>query len=138
MEQIDSLFPDSDDRKAARKQLAQSHFWCDLFAAPAAGLDHCKEALDQVPELVTDLILGSSKSSMRTKLTRVVVAAMVKQAWKPVRELLESSLHIDKSIQALRVLAVLACPALEDHPEVFKQRLDPSGARSCRRRPRNG
>lgn len=75
--------------------------------------------------MVTNLILGSTKSSMRNKLTRDMVTAAVKQAWKPVRELIENSLHLGKTIQFLQVLAVLACPALEDHPEVFKRCLVP-------------
>ncbi len=114
-------------RTPTRKQLAQHHFWCDLFATLAQAIKLFEDALDKVPEWVTDAILTSEHHKKRTLIIRPIVKAAVTKAWGAVEQLIEQSFNHKKARLALQLLAILCCPALENHRTVMQYCVVPVG-----------
>jgi hypothetical protein len=125
LKEIDRQF-DKPTGREVRKELTR-HFWCDLFVSLAQAIALFEHALDKVSDWVTDAILASPHGERRASLTRPLVKAAVKQAWKPVRHAIEHTLNAEKVLLSLRVLSILCCPNLDKHPAVVRYCLIPLG-----------
>ncbi|MGD9525310.1 MAG: hypothetical protein AB7V44_00825 [Pseudonocardia sp.] len=123
---VDALFGPS-KLPDARRQMAD-HFWCDLFAALAEAIEKFNDTLESVPDCVVDIILGSEKQARRSLITHEVVKLAVKKAWSPVEAAIKASFQSEDVLRALRILAVLACPAPEKHIAVRRHCLKPLGS----------
>jgi hypothetical protein len=91
----------------------------------AKAVERFQKALDAVPEVVAQAILGSENQRRRPLVTQEIVKVAVDQAWSPVRQAIEVSLHTDEVLRSLRILAVLACPAPDRHRDVRQFGLRP-------------
>jgi hypothetical protein len=124
--QLDSVF-DGTNAEQAKRQLI-NHFWCDLFVALAQAVDEFNKELNKIPEYVKKLILKSTKQGERSLVTKFAVGFVVDRAWAALTKLpIFNVLPAADILRALRILAMLACPAPEDHQEVREDCIKPLG-----------
>lgn len=124
--QLNDLF-EGENADEAKRQLI-SHFWCDLFVAFARAVDEFNKQLNKVPEYVKELILKSTKQGERSFITKVVVGFAVDKAWAALFKLpIFNVLPVADILRVLRILALLTCPAPEDHEEVREECIKPLG-----------
>ncbi|MFF0572818.1 hypothetical protein [Streptosporangium saharense] len=115
IQELDKRFGESSPRETRRR--LTEHFWCDLLAALAESIEKFSKAMDQVPEYVTMIILKSRKDEGRGPLLGALVALAVRTAWEPIKSMIHTS-GIEELQRTCRILAVLICPAPEDHKAV--------------------
>ncbi|MEU6790755.1 hypothetical protein ABZ907_03575 [Nonomuraea wenchangensis] len=102
--------------REARRQLT-NHFWCDLLVALAEALEKFSKAMDRIPEYVTTVILQSRKAEGRSVLLDALVGLAVRTAWEPIKSMIHTT-GIEELQRGCRILAVLICPAPENHKAV--------------------
>jgi hypothetical protein len=125
--ELDRSFDDAhrDDR---RRALAD-HFWCDLLAALSQVLDEFQKQLDKIPDRVTSAVLAARRThGERTPIADLTVKIAVQHAWKLIQKIpfVAAALpSVEEPLRAIRILAVMICPAPEDHREVAKYCLHP-------------
>ena len=107
----------------SRQELKVNHFLCSLLAALAEAIDRFKQALDRVPDAVISMISGKSD---QLGLNAVAVRVAVRSSWRLIMQLPVFS-QIDNLLRAVRIAAVLACPAPERHEDVLRNCLYPLG-----------
>ncbi|GAA3443365.1 hypothetical protein Pve01_28440 [Planomonospora venezuelensis] len=73
--------------------------------------------MDRIPEYVTMAITQSRKAERRGVLLEGLVALAVRTAWEPVKSMLHTT-GIEELQRTCRILAVLICPAPENHKAV--------------------
>lgn len=107
----------------SRQELRLNHFLCGLLAALAEAIDKFKQALDRVPDAVISMIIGKSD---QLGLSAVAVRVAVRSSWRLIKQLPVFS-QIDNLLRAVRIAAVLTCPAPERHEDVLRNCLYPLG-----------
>jgi hypothetical protein len=111
--------------KGARTQLA-NHFWCDLFVALVIAIEKLQNLVNKIPKYVKKLILRSTRQGERSLVTKLVVGFAVDKAWAALTKLpIFTILPTGEILRALRILAILACPAPENHEEVCEHCIKP-------------
>ncbi|MGV9596788.1 hypothetical protein ACWDR1_08975 [Streptosporangium sandarakinum] len=105
------------DRPRETRRRLTEHFWCDLLIALAEGIEEFFKAMDRIPEYVTAAIIDSRKAENRSPLLEALVALAVRTAWEPIMGMIHAS-GIKELQRTCRILAVLICPAPEDHAAV--------------------
>ncbi|MEV4807927.1 hypothetical protein AB0K18_48735 [Nonomuraea sp. NPDC049421] len=115
IQELDKGFGGSRPREA-RRQL-NSHLWCDLLAAVAEAIEKLSKAMDRIPEYVTTVILQSRKAEGRSGLLDALVGLAVRTAWEPIKSMIHTT-GIEEIQRGCRILAVLICPAPENHKAV--------------------
>ncbi|GAA4054776.1 hypothetical protein GCM10022248_22690 [Nonomuraea soli] len=112
MQELDKRFGGSQPREA-RRQLT-NHFWCDLLVAVAEAIKKFSKAMDRIPEYVTTVITQSRKTEGRSVLLDALVGLAVRTTWEPIRGMIHMT-GIEEIQRGCRILAVLICPAPENH-----------------------
>ncbi|MGV9598648.1 hypothetical protein ACWDR1_18455 [Streptosporangium sandarakinum] len=120
IKKLDEEFGGSDPR-SARKRI-NDHLWCDLLVAMADAIKRFEEAIGEVPEYVTTIIMQSREAEGRKPFLEVLVRLAVRAAWKPIEEMIDTT-GIPELQRACRILAVLICPAPEKHKAVWDDAL---------------
>ncbi|MGH3663268.1 MAG: hypothetical protein ACRDTQ_15590 [Micromonosporaceae bacterium] len=117
---LDQSF-DPAQREQRRRELATSHFWCDLLATFARVLNSFQQEIGKIPDIVAaELVkaIGAERSQIGTVLVRLAVGA----AWKLIKEIPFARQHV---IRLIQMLAVMICPAPESHRDVVKYCVTP-------------
>ncbi|MGW4469734.1 hypothetical protein ACWENQ_08685 [Nonomuraea sp. NPDC004354] len=122
IQELDKRFGGSKPREARRR--LTNHFWCDLLAALAEAIEKFSKAMDQIPEHVTTVIMQSRKAERRSPLLEALVGLAVRTAWEHIKSMLRTT-GIEELQRTCRILAVLICPAPEDHAAVQNSALLP-------------
>lgn len=115
IKELDESFGGSNPRDA-RKRL-NDHLWCDILATSAEAIEKFSEAMDQIPEYVTTVIMQSRETDRRGLLPEALVRVAVQAAWAPIKKMIEAT-GIEELQRTCRILAVLICPAPEKHKAV--------------------
>lgn len=102
--------------KGVKRSLAD-HFWCDLLAALAMALEEFKKITDRIPEYIEQVILESRAMEKRSVIDKWLVRLAVRTVWNLIKRLPIFG-QVDELLRAIRILAILLCPAPEDHPAV--------------------
>lgn len=122
IKKLDKEFGGSDPREA-RKRI-NDHLWCDLLAAMADAIKKFEEAMDQIPEYVTTIIMQSREAEDRKPFLEALVRLAVRAAWEPIKKMVDAT-GATEIQRACRILAVLICPAPEKHKAVQDRALLP-------------
>ncbi|GAA1000860.1 hypothetical protein GCM10009555_104470 [Acrocarpospora macrocephala] len=115
IQELDKRFGGGKPREARRR--LTKHFWCDLLIALADAVGKFSKALDRIPEYVTTVIMQSRETERRSPLLEALVGLAVRTAWEPIRSMVHTT-GIEELQRTCRILAVLICPASEDHKAV--------------------
>lgn len=112
------------------------HFWCDLLAAFAVLISNYERYRDQIPRYVENMILESRERAGRRPIgetgdgegvgifEKFVVRSAVRGVWKILGEILLLG-QTAELVRVIRILAILLCPAPENHPAVYRQCIAP-------------
>lgn len=123
-DKLDQCF-DAAHREQQRRNLAESHFWCGLLAEFAIALQEFNEEVDKVPGAVSAALAKATGTD--SKISAAVVRLAVTTAWKGIKKipLVDSVLGVVHLARLIQILAVMTCPAPENHRTVVKYCLDP-------------
>lgn len=122
MQELDERFGGSRPREARRR--LTDHFWCDLLVAVGEAIEKFSKAMDRIPEHATTVIMQSRMAEGRSVLLEGLVGCAVQAAWQPVKSMIQTT-GIEELQRTCRILAVLICPAPEDHKAVQDSALLP-------------
>lgn len=117
--------------RADRRHAFTDHLWCDLLAGMAQALEAYDKQLDRIPDRITALILAARERGSRSAVEDFQVKLAVNEAWKAIQELpfVKALLpEVEEPLRAIRILAILICPAPEHHHEVIVHCLNPLGS----------
>jgi hypothetical protein len=112
---------------AERVALAD-HFFCGLLAELANSIQVLDDALDAALEKIVDAVVAQRAAENRSLLSHLVIRLAVKLTVAGLQQLISRLAlvgHIDDVQRALRILAVLMCPAPEHHRAVVEYCIDP-------------
>ncbi|GAA3519533.1 hypothetical protein FHR32_003010 [Streptosporangium album] len=104
-------------RPRETRRILTNHFWCDLLVALAEGIEEFSKAMDRIPEYVTAAIIKSRNDERRSPLLEALVALAVQTAWGPIKSMVHAT-GVEEVQRTCRILAVLICPAPENHTAV--------------------
>lgn len=115
-------------RQEQRKTFAAAHFWCDMLAALAKTLNEVQEEIDKLVGQVPKLVVSALEP--QTAIGQATVKLAVNEAWNQIKEVdfVASSLRaydLTEPLRATRMLAIMICPAPENHTAVRKHCLNP-------------
>ncbi len=113
--ELDKRFGGSDPRETRRR--LTDHFWCDLLTALAEAIEKFSKAMDQIPAYVTTAIIKSRDVEHRSPLLEALITLAVRTAWEPIKSMIQTG-GIEDLQRTCRILAVLICPAPENHAAV--------------------
>ena len=102
------------NRNNVRTELAEKHLFCSLLAECAYAMQEIKDDIDQAIEDVATALLTYYVGRKNIKIPPLVAKTVGEAAAKEHRQLLghlPGTRHFDDLLLALRVLAVLTCPA---------------------------
>nr|WP_055504399.1 hypothetical protein [Nonomuraea pusilla] len=113
--EIDKGFGGGKPREVRRR--LTDHFWCDLLVAMAEVIESFSTAMNRIPEYVTTVIVQTRKAERRNPLLEALVGLAVQTAWAPIESMICTT-GIEEVQRTCWILAVLICPAPEDHKAV--------------------
>lgn len=111
-----------------RRRAFADHLWCDLLAGMAQALEDYDKQLQRIPDHITALILVARERDGRSAVEDFQVKLAVNEAWKVIQELpfVKALLpEVGELLRAIRILAILICPAPEHHREVIVHCVNP-------------
>ncbi|OUC97397.1 hypothetical protein CA984_11110 [Streptosporangium minutum] len=73
--------------------------------------------MDRIPEYVTAAIIKSRNDERSSPLSEALVALAVQTAWGPIKSMVHAA-GVEEVQRTCRILAVLICPAPENHAAV--------------------
>lgn len=118
------------NNRTTRAGLAANHLFCSCLAECARAMQQLQDELDQAIEQITDDLLAYCIGRRQITIPDPVAKAVAAAAARTVSKLaghLPVTRHVNDLLQAVRVLAVLACPAPENHEAVIRYALTPLG-----------
>jgi hypothetical protein len=118
---------DLDGDHAQRRALAD-HFFCGLLAELANAIQIFGDAFDQAIEEVVSAVMSQRLAENRSPVSGVVVRLAVHAVVAGVKEIISRLAlmkDVDKLQRAVRILAILMCPAPEKHRAVVEYCIDP-------------
>lgn len=103
------------------------HFWCDLLAAFACAIARFRWWHNQAYEFSVADIFKLRKEDKRPLIEEWLIKFALRTAWEALSHAMPglSSTHINEMLWAIRIFAILLCPAPEEHRAVAKCCLDP-------------
>jgi hypothetical protein len=111
----------SRDNDRTRGDFAKKHMFCALMAATACSMQRFTDDLDKAAEKIAAKMaatcIGQEKSGFPAYARKIVAQATVDGMAKLVQAN-PAAQHFDNLRQAVRILAILMCPAPENHREV--------------------
>lgn len=109
-----------------RRRATTDHFWCDLLAALAWAISEFKRLPDKAADQITSIIFDERKREGRSLVERATTRLAVQAASKAIGVLFPPiPINLDNTLRAVRILAILICPAPEHHPAVAHNCVEP-------------
>ena len=119
-----------DDQANRRSELAESHLLCSVLAALACAMHEISDNFDRLTrEIATRIItyfIGRKRINLPPLIIKVAAEATVKAVDKIIQTLAAAQ-HFDNLQRAVRILAIMMCPAPEKHEDVIRCCLEPLG-----------
>jgi hypothetical protein len=125
-EEIDGLYGSAERRDWKRQQA--NHFWCEILASFACTVEDLKALDDQVPESAASRILSPSRHDRPPAAEEAAVRLATRVAWQEIETEIVGILlrelpplrQAEDLCRAIRILAIMMCPAPEDHRAVVQ------------------
>jgi hypothetical protein len=126
---LDQVLGPGDPAKK-KAELAASHLLCSALAALACAMQEISDDLDKLTrEIATRIVsyyIGRKRINLPPFIVNVAAEAAVK-AVDNVIQTLAAAQHFDNLQRAVRILALLMCPAPEKHEDVIRCCFKPLG-----------
>jgi hypothetical protein len=127
---IDNTIGDNSTATAIKKRMA-NHMWCSLLVVLIQTIERIDKSLevlsDKTKQLVRNTVGKHFESEFAKTVADAVVNIVVDKFWAALTQLLQTHFPIlgAKSLRALRILTVFACPAIEQHRDVYEHAVMP-------------
>ena len=119
-----------ENQRKARGEFARNHLFCALLAATACAMQHVSDDLDKITAAVAGRLvmytIGSNQVQNPPFLADVAAGALVKGMDGLVNNLPVVQ-QFNQLQRAAQILALLMCPAPDEHEEVVRCCLKPLG-----------
>ena len=113
-----------------RAELAEKHFFCSLLAEIACSMQTVQGEIDRAAKQITTALLsyyiGQKNIKMSPFLTNVVTEVAAKGIGNLIVNL-PAARNFQDLLRAVRILALMTCPAPEKHEAVVRCALKPLG-----------
>ncbi|WP_422740506.1 hypothetical protein ACN263_15415 [Micromonospora sp. WMMD729] len=123
---IDALVGNKQTAREIKKGLAW-HGWCSMLVALIQVIEKVNEAIGLVADVAKQALSKRFDSGIAKQLKDAVVDLVVDKVWSGLRRLLDAHFPLlgADPVRALRMLAVFACPSVEQHRRVYQHALVP-------------
>jgi hypothetical protein len=122
--------PDPEAARDIKRELTD-HTWCGVLVALIQSIEHINKAVDFVADTVKralkEAVSRRFGDGLPALLARQVVELIVDKVWAALTTLIEAHFPLlgADSLRALRILALFACPSVEQHQDVYEHALQP-------------
>lgn len=100
------------ERRTRIGRLLADHAWCGMLATLAEILNEAKRHIDQIPGIAADALIAQMRGPGTSSWVKErQVEIYLKIAWKGLQEVLPT---VEPAPRAIRMLAVMICPAPSD------------------------
>jgi hypothetical protein len=116
------------DGDHAQRLALADHFFCGLLAELANAIQMAADALDTATEEIVSAIMEERSADNRSPVSRVVTKVAVQAVMAGLKDIVSRLAlvgHIDRLQRAVRILAILMCPAPDKHRAVVEYCIDP-------------
>jgi len=113
-----------------RADLAEKHLFCQVLAEAACSMQQIRDDVDRAIRQITVALLDYSVAGKGVKIPEGVAKVMADGTAKGIDRVLASMpivRHFEDLQRAVRILAVMTCPAPENHEAVIRCALRPLG-----------
>ncbi|GAA0478594.1 hypothetical protein Ade02nite_67100 [Paractinoplanes deccanensis] len=122
--EIDGLAQSEHRSRDIKKQLAD-HAWCGLLVALIRWIEKLDEAAKFLSEQGKNFVkihLATPLTGLSKTLADAVIDIVVDKVWTALSRLIQAHFPVvgDDTLRVLRILALFACPSIEQHPDVYK------------------
>lgn len=118
------------NRSEVRAELAKNHLLCSLLAEIAHVMQQLRDELDQAIKQIAVAMLSYYIKRKHITIPSIIANAVAEAAVKGIDGLIATlpvARNFDDLQRAVRILAVLMCPAPEKHEAVVRWCLEPLG-----------
>jgi hypothetical protein len=128
--EIDGVVPEKSTATAVKKRIA-NHLWCSLLVALIREIEGINDTVkllsDKTKEILKKAVGKHFDSGFSKVVADAVVGIVIDKVWAALTQLVEAHFPIlgAKSLRALRILAVFACPSVERHHELYEHAMRP-------------
>jgi hypothetical protein len=122
---------DAKNNNKIRAEYAQKHFFCALLAEFACSMQAFKDNLDRAIKKVAASLISYYIAKKNVRIPEVVAGAASEAAVEGMNKLLDNMpgvRNFNDLHRAVRILAIMTCPAPEKHEAVIRCCLAPLGA----------
>lgn len=122
--EIDGLAQNERRSRDIKKQVAD-HTWCSLLVALIRWIEKIDKAVEFLSEQGKKFVkslLATHPSGLSKTLANAVIDIVVDKVWAALSRLIRAHFPIvgDDTLRVLRILALFACPSVDQHPDVYK------------------
>lgn len=120
----------TDDRNKVRAEYAQNHFFCQLLAEIACSMQEAQNDLDRVVAKITRSLIDYTAARRNVHIPEFISECTAQAAVKSVDRIIQNlpAVRGFNDVQrAVRVLAIMTCPAPEKHEAVVRCCIKPLG-----------
>lgn len=113
-----------------RAGLAEKHLFCQLLAELACSMQEVRDEIDRAVKQVALSLLSYKVGRKSVRIPRAMANVIADAAAKGVDKVIETvpaARHFDDLLRAVRILAIMTCPAPEKHEAVIRCALIPLG-----------
>jgi hypothetical protein len=118
------------NKNNVRVELAGKHLFCQMLAELACAMQQVRDDIDSAVKRVAAALLDYQVGRKNIKIPPSVAHVVADAAAKGVDKVLETMpavRHFDDLHGAVRILAIMTCPAPEKHEAVIRCALRPLG-----------
>ncbi|GAA1587653.1 hypothetical protein GCM10009828_010270 [Actinoplanes couchii] len=121
---IDNHVKSRQTARDVKKHLAD-HTWCGLLVGLIRWIEQIDAAVQLLSTRAKQFVKGlliENLAGLPGKLAGAVVDIVIDRVWSALARLLEAHFPLfgEDTLRVLRMLALFACPSLEQHPEVYR------------------
>jgi len=123
-----ALGPANNNKNRAR--LAQDHTFCQLLAEVACSMQDVHDEIDRAVKRIASGLLTYYIGKKRIEIPPAVADALADAAAKGIDKVIATvpaARHFDDLLRAVRILALMTCPAPDRHEAVIRCALKPLG-----------
>jgi hypothetical protein len=113
-----------------RAELARKHLFCQLLAEVACSMQDARDEIDRAVKRIAAALVTYYVGEKRMEVPPFVANAMADAAAKAIDKVVATvpaAMHFDDLLRAVRILALMTCPAPEKHEAVIQCALKPLG-----------
>jgi hypothetical protein len=118
------------DSNKSRSELARKHLFCQLLAEAACSMQEVRDEIDHAVKRIAAALVTYYVGEKKIEIPSFVANAIADAAAKGIDKLIATlpvARQFDDLLRAVRILALMTCPAPDKHEAVIRCALKPLG-----------